>query len=113
MHRSPAASPAPAGDPFAINASDADLVVVWADSTYAFEHPTLGLIGPVPARRTGGHTGPFGFAFVAGEGVPPGDGGTRSSYDVNPTMAALLGLDPPPGFDGVPLVDPRPVPVRG
>jgi predicted AlkP superfamily phosphohydrolase/phosphomutase len=77
-------------DPLALSSSEADLLVIWRGVVAAIEHPRLGLIGPVPLRRTGGHTGPHGMAFVAapGKGVEPGDRGVRSSFDVVPTLAA-------------------------
>jgi predicted AlkP superfamily phosphohydrolase/phosphomutase len=94
-----------ARDPHTLQRSDADLVIQWSDPTCAFDHPLLGMIGPLPIRRTGGHTGRYGFAVLAGEGIAPGDGGIRSAFDVNPTITALLGLDPNPELDGTSLVD--------
>jgi hypothetical protein len=44
-------------DPASLQGTDADLEVVWSRSLCALEHPGHGLIGPVPYRRTGGHTG--------------------------------------------------------
>jgi hypothetical protein len=43
----------------------------------------------VPYRRTGGHTGPYGFASFAGPGVVAGDYGVVSSFDVAPTILEL------------------------
>ncbi len=85
VERSPSTS-----DPRALDSSAADLVVVWNAGAAALEHPEYGLIGPLPYRRTGGHTGPFGFAFIDGDGVEPGDRGIASSFDVAATIAALL-----------------------
>ena len=51
-------------DPRALGSSASDLVVVWSAGAAALEHPVYGVVGPLPYRRTGGHTGPFGFAFV-------------------------------------------------
>jgi predicted AlkP superfamily phosphohydrolase/phosphomutase len=87
-------------DPLALTGSEADLVVVWRDVAAALEHPRLGLIGPVPLRRTGGHTGPLGIAYFAGRGLEPGDRGVRSSFDVVPTIAGLLGAEPPAAMSG-------------
>jgi len=81
----------PATEPLALNGSDCDLVVVWRGVATALEHPRLGLIGPVPLRRTGGHTGPHGVAYVVAPDVSPGDRGVRSSFDVVPTIIELLG----------------------
>jgi predicted AlkP superfamily phosphohydrolase/phosphomutase len=51
------------GDPLARHASDTDLMVRFLTDHYAFEHPQLGLIGPAPCRRTGGHTGGHGVGY--------------------------------------------------
>jgi predicted AlkP superfamily phosphohydrolase/phosphomutase len=91
-------------DPLAMNGSEADLVVVWRGVAAALEHPRLGRIGPVPLRRTGGHTGPHGVAWVAAPEVPPGERGERSSFDVVPTIARLLGADPPAHVSGTSLL---------
>jgi hypothetical protein len=76
-----------------VGSDAADMVVHWAGPVLAFAHPTLGVIGPYPPRRTGGHEDPTGFAFVAGPGIAAGDLGRRSAADVTPTLTALLGLD--------------------
>src|SRR5262245_60519245 len=81
-------------DPMAARDNDADLVVVWRGSALAFEHPDFGVLGPAPYRRVGGHTGPFGFAWVSGAGVEPVDLGVRSAYDVVPTIVDLAGEAP-------------------
>jgi predicted AlkP superfamily phosphohydrolase/phosphomutase len=78
-------------DPMALNRSEADLLVIWRGVSCAIEHPRLGLIGPVPLRRTGGHTGRYGMAYVQAPGLEPGDRGVRSAFDVVPTLASLLG----------------------
>ena len=81
-------------DPLARMGSEADLLVIWRGVAAAIEHPRLGLVGPLPLRRTGGHTGPHGMAYVSGPGVAPGDRGVRSAFDVAPTIARLLGVEP-------------------
>ena len=43
---------AEAGNPLAMTRSQSDLVVIWREGVVAIEHPRLGLIGPVPPRRT-------------------------------------------------------------
>lgn len=91
-------------DPLALTGSEADLVVVWTGVAAALEHPRLGVIGPVPLRRTGGHTGPHGVAYLAGAGLEPGDHGTRSSFDVVPTIARLMGVEPPALLSGASLL---------
>ena len=91
-------------DPLALTGSEADLLVIWRGVVAALEHPRLGLVGPVPLRRTGGHTGPHGLAYLAGAFLEPGDRGVRSSFDVVPTLAALLGTKLPPGKSGESLL---------
>lgn len=95
---------APTRDPLAVGGSEADLLVIWRDVTAAFEHPRLGLIGPVPLRRTGGHTGPHGMAYIAGPGIEPGDRGVRSAFDVVPTMVSRLGERSPAHISGKSLL---------
>jgi hypothetical protein len=87
-------------DPLAVADSNADLIVSWNGPICALLHPEFGVVGPAPFRRTGGHTGPYGFAYLCGEGIDAGDGGVRSAFDVAPTVATLLGTTLPQGFDG-------------
>ncbi|HBB35337.1 MAG TPA: hypothetical protein DDZ80_30055 [Cyanobacteria bacterium UBA8803] len=77
-------------DPLSLDSSDADMTIVWNGISTAFSHPEYGLIGPIPFRRTGGHTGRYGMAFVSGSDIKPGFQGVRSSFDVVPTIAELL-----------------------
>jgi predicted AlkP superfamily phosphohydrolase/phosphomutase len=86
-------------DPMCLRPCDADITIVWEREAFAFVHPTLGLIGPVPPRRTGGHTGPYGFAYIDGRDAEPGDHGVRSAFDVAPTLLSLLGV-PSSGLSG-------------
>jgi predicted AlkP superfamily phosphohydrolase/phosphomutase len=92
------------GDPLALTGSEADLVVVWRGVVAALEHPRLGLIGPVPLRRTGGHTGPHGMAYVTNTAVERGDRGVRSSFDVVPTIAKLMNVEPSGPMSGSSLL---------
>jgi predicted AlkP superfamily phosphohydrolase/phosphomutase len=91
-------------DPLALTGSEADLVIVWRGIAAALEHPRLGLIGPVPLRRSGGHTGPHGMAYLAGTPLEPGDRGLRSSFDVVPTIARLLEAEPRAPMSGASIV---------
>lgn len=93
-------------NPLTLASSESDLYVVWNDVAAALEHPRLGLIGPVPLRRTGGHTGQ-GVAYIAAPGVEPGEGGVRSSFDVVPTIADLLGIEPAVSLTGKSLLSAR------
>jgi predicted AlkP superfamily phosphohydrolase/phosphomutase len=77
--------------PLSRGPTEADLQVFWRGGPVGLVHPTLGTIGPVPYRRTGGHSGPSGFLYSTRCGIPEGDHGTVSSFDVLPTIAALLG----------------------
>lgn len=77
-------------DPMKLGPTGADIVILWRGAPLGMDHPALGRIGPVPYRRTGGHTGKQGFAFVKAEGFASGDYGIRSSYDVVPTIFQLL-----------------------
>jgi hypothetical protein len=87
-------------DPRMLGPSESDLVVVWRGAAVGFDHPVLGRVGPIPFRRPGGHTGPFGMAYVSGESITPGDFGVRSSFDVVPTLMDLVGEPVPPGLSG-------------
>lgn len=94
-------------DPRQLHSSDADIEVVWGTIATAIEHPSLGLVGPVPFRRTGGHTGPYGFAFIASQQVESGDRGVRSSFDVTPTVCELLNQTVQRSFSGRSLLTTR------
>jgi predicted AlkP superfamily phosphohydrolase/phosphomutase len=91
-------------DPMALGPTDCDLVIVWRDAALGFDHPELGRVGPLPYRRTGGHTGPHGMAYLAGDGLPRGDFGVRESFDVVPTLFSLLGEPVPNDLSGRPLI---------
>jgi predicted AlkP superfamily phosphohydrolase/phosphomutase len=79
-----------AADPLAPDGPDADLVITWNQNIDALEHPRLGSIGPIPFRRTGGHTS-RGFASVTGPGIAAQDLGMREALDLTPTLLDLLG----------------------
>jgi hypothetical protein len=44
------------------------------------------------------------MAYVSGDGIAPGDRGTRSSFDVVPTLIDLLGERRPSGLSGASLL---------
>lgn len=77
-------------DPQQLDSSDADMVIVWNAPSAALEHPRYGLVGPVAYRRTGGHTGPYGIAYIASQNIQPDEYDVRSSFDLAPTVADLL-----------------------
>jgi predicted AlkP superfamily phosphohydrolase/phosphomutase len=91
-------------NPLALTRSQSDLLVIWRGVATALEHPRVGLVGPVPLRRTGGHTGRHGMAYVAAPQLRPGDHGTRSAFDVAPTLVELLGCAPVAGMSGSSLL---------
>ncbi len=90
--------------PFEVGPSEPDLVVFWRGAAAGLDHPRLGRIGPFPYRRTGGHTGGFGFALLHGRGIAPGFYGMRSAFDVVPTVIDLLGETAPAGIAGATLL---------
>lgn len=93
-----------AGDPLHAAESEPDLVVTWSMAPpLGLSHPDAGVIGPLPYRRTGGHTGGHGFAFLHGQGIAAGDFGLRSAFDVVPTVVELLETEPPRRISGAPL----------
>jgi predicted AlkP superfamily phosphohydrolase/phosphomutase len=98
-------------DPLAAAPTQADLVVLWRGAPLAFAHPQLGVIGPAPYRRTGGHTGGRGIGYLAAEEIVPGDYGVRSSFDVVPTLLELCGVEAR-GLSGESLL-PGCAPARG
>ena len=84
----------------AIGPSQADMVVVWQGAPLGLVHPALGTIGPLPYRRTGGHSGKSGIAYFLGDRSVPGDHGRRSAFDVVPTIVDMLGAEPLQHLDG-------------
>jgi predicted AlkP superfamily phosphohydrolase/phosphomutase len=94
------------GDPLRADPTQADLVILWRDAPLAFQHDRLGLIGPAPYRRTGGHSGDHGIAYFTTPRLPRGNCGTASSFDVMPTLVDLLGLPVPAGLSGRSLLNP-------
>lgn len=85
---------------------EADLYVLFQPNLLGLSHPRFGTIGPLPWRRTGGHSGDWGFLFGAGPDVPEGAHGTASSFDVVPTLIAMLGGELSLSRSGKPLFMP-------
>jgi hypothetical protein len=97
-----------AGDPLASDGDAYDLVFTWAPELIdAFEHPRHGLIGPVPAHRSGVH-GTTAFLYVHHDDVTPGEHGSRPAWDIPATLIALTGAAPTPGTEGTSMVPPSP-----
>jgi predicted AlkP superfamily phosphohydrolase/phosphomutase len=91
-------------DPMKMGPTESDLVILWRGAPMGLVHPKHGQIGPIPYRRTGGHAGGPGFAFVHAAAIQPGEYGMRSAYDVVPTLFQLLGLPTLKRLSGVSLV---------
>ena len=71
--------------------TDADLVIRFNKDYYAFRHDRLGLIGPAPCRRPGGHTGGQGMGcYLNGSGSGE-DLGSFPTHEVSEAVAALVG----------------------
>lgn len=104
-----------AAGPDKLEGTGADLTILWNGSPLGFVHPRLGTIGPLPYRRTGGHTGGHGLAWFAGPGIAPGEHELRSAFDVVPTIVDLLGEPVPEWMSGrslaADIVAPIPEPV--
>lgn len=83
----------------------ADMMIEWSGAVLGLTHPRLGRIGPVPYRRTGGHTGKTGVAWFHGNGISPGSFGTRSAFDVVPTAIDMLGCRVPAGLSGASMLE--------
>lgn len=80
----------PDKDPTALGPDEADLYVIWRSAPTGIVHPRFGTIGPLPYRRTGGHTGEAGFLFLCGSDINPGERPPASSFDVVPMIIDLL-----------------------
>jgi predicted AlkP superfamily phosphohydrolase/phosphomutase len=88
------------GDPMQLHETQGDFTVIWRAANPGFDHPRLGRIGPLPLRRTGGHTGPSGIAYYANTALATGDHGKVSAFDVTPTVISLLGEQVPASMSG-------------
>ena len=66
-------------DPVGLHSSQGDMVVVWKGAPLALDHPNTGRIGPVPYRRTGGHTGLHGMAYLKSRAISPGTSSVTAS----------------------------------
>ena len=95
------------GDPFARADDDVDMVVHWALNVLGVAHPELGVIGPLPPRRMGGHTSSIGRCVIVGRDVEPVHLGVRSSFDVVPTILNLVSSHTSPRVSGRALIGAR------
>ncbi|WP_457936050.1 hypothetical protein [Mesorhizobium sp. 10J20-29] len=80
-----------ADDPHNAHDSQCDIRIEWRGICTGFRHPDIGEIGPIPYRRTGGHTGGYGFAAFHRSSLPAGHYGVRSTFDFVPTLVEMLG----------------------
>lgn len=87
-------------DPRRIGDTRSDLTILWNGAVAGFDHPRHGRMGPLPFRRTGGHSGGYGIAWIANAGMSPGHRGTRQYCDLAPTIVGLLGEAVPSGMAG-------------
>ncbi len=78
------------GDPMAVSATEADIIVVWQTAFMSLTCGDAGTIGPIAPRRSGGHTGGHGISIWHGTDFVHGDHGVRSSFDVVPTLIECL-----------------------
>lgn len=95
-----------ADDPFADTETRCDLLIRWSRNVFALDVPGIGRVGPVPQRRTGGHTGTHGLAVIKSARTPLSTARVASSFDMVPTILALAGLERPDGLVGASLVEP-------
>lgn len=86
--------------PLEIGPTEADIYVTFRPGLFALDHPTLGRVGPYPFRRTGGHSGEWGFLWVRGDGIESGERGAASSFDVAPTILDWFGEKRPTVMSG-------------
>ncbi|HLH95376.1 MAG TPA: alkaline phosphatase family protein [Xanthobacteraceae bacterium] len=91
----------PKADPQAVGPSEADMYIIWSSAPVGLSTPAFGKIGPVPYRRTGGHSGRRGFLYLAGDRIASGALGGISSFDVVPTLIELLGERRPSRMSGI------------
>jgi hypothetical protein len=94
----------PKQNPHEVGPNEADIYIVWEGAPLGFSHPKFGGIGPIPYKRTGGHTGHQGFLTVIGSELATGAHGFASSFDVVPTIIDLLGEPRPFEISGRSLV---------
>ena len=79
------------GDPLRRNPTDADLIIRFQRDCYAFDHSTLGRIGPAPCRRPGGHSGGPGLAYYRDGSGGSEDLGTFQTLEMPAGVRAALG----------------------
>lgn len=91
-------------DPSTLDSSESDIIVEWDAPALAIEHPEVGIVGPLPVRRPGGHTGGLGMATISGPQIAPGNNSVGSAFDVVPTIFQLLNQTFPSELSGTSLL---------
>jgi len=86
--------------PFALQNTEADIVVLWRGSPLALALPDGDVIGPLAYRRPGGHSGGDGCAVWIGSDFLAGRYPRVSAFDVVPTLCQYLGQQIPRPCDG-------------
>lgn len=81
-----------ADDPMGVPASNGDMEVLWDGEPLGIRHSDLGVIGPVPYRRTGGHTGGLGRFCLASSEAARGHFGVADAMGVSAVLEEWLGL---------------------
>ena len=82
----------------------ADLIVEWTDEPCdVADNSVIGRMGPVPLRRTGGHSR-TGFAWFRDGRLSSGERPAATVYDLGPTLLDLNGANPPHDLDGCSLL---------
>lgn len=93
----------PSNGPLERGNSEPDIFIEWQNGVVGFKHPKAGVIGPYPYRRTGGHTGERGFAWLTSSRADR-ERKWRSSFDIVPTIFDLLEEPIPTGISGMSLL---------
>lgn len=78
-------------DPLQRASTDSDMVLRFHKDHYGFRHPRLGMIGPAPCRRPGGHTGGNGVGWFFGQSSAPIDLGTYPYPDIVSAVRGWMG----------------------
>ncbi len=92
-----------------VDVPPADLIVDWSNEPCdVADSPAVGRIGPVPLRRTGGHSR-NGFAWFRHPQMARGERPRATPYDIGPTLLDMIGAPIPSHLDGRSLFgDPSP-----
>ncbi len=81
-------------DPFAVPKSNGDMEIIWDGEPLGIFHEKYGEIGPLPYRRTGGHTGGLGECLLLSDALEAGHYGCVDAMDISPTIAEWIGIEP-------------------